>query len=266
MVDEDTSIEEAIEIASVSDTVVFVVGLNQDWESESYDRPTLSLPLRTNELIERVCAACPSARKVVAIQAGSAVSMPWIDKVDAVVYACYGGNESGNALADILYGHVNPSGRLPLSLPKREIDIAANLSAKSARRRIEYSEGIWIGYRHFNARGVAPLYPFGHGLSFTRFQYSDLIVTRKSGETAADWRLEAKVDVLNKGPVAGRHSVHFYVSAPQGLSTALPHPTVTLQAFAKTAVLPPGGSATVSVTLDKCTYLSHVCLIPNLPN
>lgn len=241
-------------MASVSDTVVFVVGLNQDWESESYDRPTLSLPLRTNEMIESVCEACPNARKVVAIQAGSAVSMPWIDKVDAVVYAWYGGNESGNALADILYGHVNPSGRLPLSLPKREIDIAANLSAKSARRRIEYSEGIWMGYRHFNARGIAPLFPFGHGLSFTDFGYSDLTVTRTGGETAGDWKLEAKVTVLNHGSVAGRHSVHFYLSPPQGLSTSLAHPKVTLQAFAKTAILSPTESATVSVTLDKCTY------------
>lgn len=255
VVNEDKAIEEAIQIAQNVETAVLVVGLNQDWESESYDRPTLSLPLRTEELIDRIADSCQNTRIVVVIQAGSAVSMPWLAKVDAVVYAWYGGNESGNAIADILYGHCNPSGRLSLTLPKRERDIAAHLSSKSTRRRIAYDEGIWMGYRHFNARDIEPLFPFGHGLSYTTFSYSDLQVTSMKGTSANDWTLEAKVTVTNSGEVPGSHSAHFYLTPPDRPSTSLLHPEVTLQAFGKTGELSPGVSEVIQVTLDKCKHI-----------
>lgn len=249
----EQEMEAAVAAARAADTSVLVVGLNQDWESESYDRPTLDLPLRTNELIEKVAAV--SRKTVVVIQAGSAVSMPWIDKVDAVIYAWYGGNEAGAAIAEIVYGHVNPSGRLPLSLPRREIDIAARLNSRSTRARISYDEGIWIGYRHFNARGIEPLFPFGHGLSYTNFEYADLNITSVEGDTPQTWKLSASVKVTNVGDTAGSHSAHFYLTPPPPTATSLEHPEFTLQAFDKTAVLQPQQSEVVTVHMDKCEYL-----------
>jgi beta-glucosidase len=250
----DQAIEDAVALAKSSDVAVIIAGLNADWESEGYDRPNLSLPLRSDELIARVAEANPDT--VVVIQAGSAVSMPWVDKVKGVVQAWYGGNETGNAIADIVYGHVNPSGRLPVTFPKREVDIAANLNYKSARTKIYYEEGIWVGYKHHNARGIAPLFPFGHGLSYTTFDYSDLKISGPTGSTADDWNLKASVKVTNTGKVAGSHSVHFYTCPPEESSTSLTHPSHTLQAFAKVKDLAPGKSKTVEVTLDKYA-ISH---------
>ena len=248
-IDDDTAIAEAVEQAKAADVAVLVVGLNQDWESESFDRPSLALPLRMNELVERVAAV---TRTVVVMQAGSAVSMPWIDKVDAVIYGWYGGNNYGDAIADIIYGRVNPSGRLPLTLPKTENDIAARLNANSARTKIYYDEGIWIGYKHHNARNIEPLFPFGHGLSYTGFEYSKLQASCQ-GETAAEWKMQASVDITNTGSVAGAHSAHFYLTPAPGKPNSLVHPEVTLQAYAKSRVLQPGETETVTVELDKCT-------------
>ncbi|OCF36321.1 beta-glucosidase [Kwoniella heveanensis BCC8398] len=253
--DPDVAISDAASLAAQSDVAVIVVGLNADWESEGYDRPDLSLPLRSNELISAVAKANPNT--VVVIQAGSAVSMPWIDEVKGVVYAWYLGNECGNAIADVVYGHRNPSGRLPITLPKRELDIAANLNYKSARTKIHYEEGIWVGYKHFNARGIEPLFPFGHGLSYTEFEYADLKIVEKPSEAKAEggdsdsWKVGVSVQVKNVGKVAGDHSVHFYTCPPAETATGLKHPQWTLQAFEKVYDLQPGAAKTVTVTLDK---------------
>ncbi|KAI9632811.1 putative beta-glucosidase [Dioszegia hungarica] len=255
--DADQAIEDAVKLAKSVDTAVIVAGLNADWESEGYDRPTLSLPLRSDELISRVAAANPNT--VVVIQAGSAVSMPWINDVAGVVYAWYGGNETGNAIADIVYGSVNPSGRLPISLPVREQDIAASQNFKSARTKIHYEEGIWVGYKHHNARGIAPLFPYGHGLSYTSFAYSGLKITGqpKEGVTdAKDWMMDVEVTVENTGKKAGSHSVHFYTCPPNETETGLRHPSHSLQAFGKVENLQPGKKETVKVTLDKYA-ISH---------
>lgn len=226
-----------------------VVGLNADWESEGYDRSTLSLPLRTDELVEAVAAANPNT--VVIIQAGSAVSMPWAGKVKSIVQAWYGGNECGNAIADVVYGKRNPSGRLPLTFPKREQDIAAYPNFKSARTRVHYEEGIWVGYKHHNLRDIAPLFPFGHGLSYTSFEYSDLSL-EATGSSADDWALKATVTVTNTGKEVGDHSVHFYTAPPAETPTSLRHPKVSLQAFTKVYDLKPGEKKTVTVKMDKC--------------
>ncbi|KAK8861708.1 hypothetical protein IAR55_002531 [Kwoniella newhampshirensis] len=249
--DPDQAIKDAASLAASSDVAVVVAGLNSDWESEGYDRPDLTLPLRTNELIDAVSAANPNT--VVVIQAGSAVSMPWIDKVKGVVYAWYLGNETGNAIADIVYGAQNPSGRLPISLPKREIDIAAHLNSKSARTKVHYEEGIWVGYKHHNARGIEPLFPFGHGLSYTTFDYSDLKIISLPQEIQDpnEFKVTVGVKVRNTGKITGSHSVHFYVSPPEESSTGLKHPQWTLQAFEKVYDLQPGESRDVQVTLDK---------------
>ena len=189
--------------------------------------------------------------------------MPWIDQVAGVVYAWYGGNETGNVIADIVYGNVNPSGRLPISLPKREQDIAAYSNFKSARNVTHYQEGIWVGYKHHNERKIAPLYPFGHGLSYSTFEYSDLKITSpsKSGVKADEWTMKASVKVKNTGKKAGSHSVHFYLSPPAETSTGLRHPEVTLQAFDKVYDLQPGAEETVEVSFDKCRYTFQIASI-----
>lgn len=183
--------------------------------------------------------------------------MPWIDKVKAVVYAWYGGNECGNAIADIVYGKVNPSGRLPVTFPKREEDIAAALNYKSARTKIYYDEGIWVGYKHHNARSIPPLFPFGHGLSYTSFEYSDLTITSPPPTTdkADEWKIKVKVTVTNSGKIAGSHSVHFYTCPPTETATGLKHPQWALQAFEKVYDLQPGKSEVVEVELEKCAYV-----------
>ena len=257
----DDAITYAATTAKNADLAIIVAGLNSDWESESYDRPDLSLPLRSNDLISAVAAANPNT--IVVIQAGSAVSMPWLSSVASVVYAWYGGNECGNSIADVIYGKINPSGRLPLSLPKREMDIAAHLNYKSARTKTRYGEGIWVGYKHHNANGIEPLFPFGHGLSYTSFEYSNLKIssppppsssTSAKSTTADDWKAGVSVTVTNTGDTLGSHSVHFYASPPKETSTGLKHPQWTLQAFDKVYDLQPGKSATVQVVLDKCKY------------
>jgi beta-glucosidase len=256
VVDAEEAITCAVAMAKSSDVAVIVVGLNQDWESESYDRPTLSLPLRSDELINRVADGAPDTKIVVVAQTGSAISMPWLDKVDSVVYSWYGGNEAGNGIADIIYGTVNPSGRLPLTLPRSEDDIAAHLNRRSVRTKIHYDEGIWVGYKHHNARHIEPLFPFGHGLSYTQFDYSGLKLQHQ-GSTAEEWTLRAEITVINSGSVAGAHSVHFYTSPPPPTSTSLEHPAHSLQAFTKTTVLKPGESETVVVEMDKCEFRSR---------
>jgi beta-glucosidase len=190
---------------------------------------------------------------IVIIQAGSAVSMPWVDKVDGVIYSWYLGNEAGNAIADVVYGLVNPSGRLPLTLPRRELDIAANLDFRSARTQTHYSEGIWVGYRHFNARGIEPLFPFGYGLSYTTFAYRNLRIEKVASSGPIDeWKMVVAVDVINMGPTPGAHSAHFYTCPPAPTRTSLLHPSHTLQAFDKTPILQPRAQHRVTVTLDKC--------------
>ncbi|WWC63133.1 uncharacterized protein I303_105733 [Kwoniella dejecticola CBS 10117] len=264
-IDPEQAILDAVELAKNVDVPLIIAGLNADWESEGYDRPNLSLPLRTNELISKVANANP--RTVVVIQAGSAVSMPWINDVAGVVYAWYGGNECGNSIADIVYGKVNPSGRLSITLPVKESDIPAALNYKSARTKTYYDEGIWVGYKWYNERGIKPLFPFGHGLSYTTFDYSDLRITNQdthatttttttTTEKADDWKLEVEVKVTNTGKVPGSHSVHFYACPPEETPTSLKHPKQTLQAFTKVNDLQPGETVTAKVTLDKYA-ISH---------
>ena len=250
-VDEPRLSEEALSLARRSSKVAIFVGLNADWESEGYDRATLNLPLGQDALISNIAAVNPNT--VVVIQAGSAVAMPWINEVAAVVYAWYGGNECGNAIADVLYGHVSPSGRLPLSLPRRERDIPAHKEYGCTEGDVRYAEGIWVGYKHYNARGVAPLFPFGHGLSYTSFDYSDLAVDSVSEED--EWGLGASVTVTNTGKVAGSHSVHFYTCPPPTRPPGLAQPSHAIQAYGKTGMLAPGASERITCHLDKCEYV-----------
>lgn len=245
-IDPDKAIESAVQLASSSDVVVIVGGLTPEWESEGFDRPTLNMPGRLDELIEKVGKANPNT--VVCIQAGSAVAMPWVNDVNGIVQAWYSGNEVGNALSDVLYGVVNPSGRLPLTLPIREQDIPAYTSSRSENGKIHYREDLFVGYKWYQSRNIKPLFPFGHGLSYTTFAFSDLNLSVPTSTPAEPFALDVSVTVTNTGAVAGNEVAQLYVSLPD---IGLTHPQRQLRGFAKTKLLNPGESETLLIKLDK---------------
>ncbi|KAH9483793.1 putative beta-glucosidase I [Psilocybe cubensis] len=249
-IDEDKAIDEAVALAKSVDAVVLVGGLTPEWESEGFDRPSLKLPGRQDELFARVAEA--NSRTVACIQAGSAVSMPWVDKVGGLLQTWYSGNESGNGIADILYGKVNPSGRLPLTLPVRIEDIPAYLNDRSENAKIHYREDLFVGYKHYQARGVKPLFPFGFGLSYTSFSLSDLVINHLTPYTDPDTlQLDVGVTVKNEGDISGSEVVQLYVSFPDiGLTT----PKLQLKGFAKAHNIESKASTQVNITLDKYAF------------
>lgn len=181
--------------------------------------------------------------------------MPWLPAVKAVVHAFYLGNQCGGGIASILYGKANPSGRLSLTMPAREEDVPAYPDFKSARTKVHYSEGIWVGYKWYNMRKIQPLFPFGHGLSYTTFEYSNLSVDTVQATKADSWKATVHATVTNTGKITGSHSVHVYLSPPKETDVSLKHPEHSLQGFAKAYDLAPGQSETVKVELDKCEYV-----------
>ncbi len=237
-------IQEAVDLAAKSDVAIVVAGLTDDWESEGFDRPDLLLPGDQNELIARVAAVNPNT--IVVLNVGSAVEMPWIDAVSAVVHMWYAGQETGNALADILLGNVSPSGKLPTTLPVQLSDNPTEGFYPGQHGRVQYAEGIFVGYRHYDQHEVAPLFPFGYGLSYTQFDYANMVVEN----SAEDGTVAVRVDVTNTGDVAGKDVVQLYVSA---IKPRLPRPPQELKAFAKVA-LQPGETKTVTLSLSRQSF------------
>lgn len=164
----------------------------------------MSLPGHMNALISAVAASNPQT--VVCMQSGTPVGMPWISSVPALIHAWYGGNETGNAIADVLFGDTNPSGRLPLTFPLRLEDNPAYLNYRSERGRTLYGEDVYVGYRHYEAIDLPVLFPFGHGLSYTSFDYSNLRVSKSGAD------LHVTVNVKNAGSVKGAEVVQVYVA------------------------------------------------------
>ncbi|KAE9389742.1 glycoside hydrolase family 3 protein [Gymnopus androsaceus JB14] len=230
-IDADKAIEDAVKLAEDSDAVVFIGGLTPEWESEGFDRPSLDLPGRQAEVITRLASANPNT--IVCIQAGSATAMPWKDEVAGIVQAWYSGNESGNAIADVLFGKINPAGKLPLTFPKRIQDIAAYPNLRSEQGKIHYSED------------VMPLFYFGHGLSFTKFELSDIKTTQ------SDTDIEVSARVQNTGSVAGSEVIQLYVAYPD---KGITHPPLQLKAFGKVHDLAAGDSAVANLKLDKWSF------------
>jgi beta-glucosidase len=218
------------------------VGTSEEWESEGFNRPDLDLMGEQNALIEAVAAANP--RTVVVLNTGSPVTMPWLDKVAAVVQAWFPGQECGNAIADVLFGAVNPSGRLPQTFPKRIEDTPAYISYPGCNGEIQYNEGIFLGYRYYDAKKVDPLFPFGYGLSYTDFTYGNLqLSTSHLGLSEA---LHVSVDVSNTGSRAGKEVVQLYLEAK---TSSVHKPERELKGFTKTE-LNPGEIRTVKLKLD----------------
>ncbi|KAF8061039.1 glycoside hydrolase family 3 protein [Lyophyllum atratum] len=244
-IDPEEAIQAAVSLAAKSDAVLYVGGLSPEWESEGFDRPTLQMPGRQDEVIQRLAEA--NSNTIVAIQAGSAVSMPWVDSVAGIVQAWYLGNEAGNAIADVLYGVVNPAGRLPLTLPVHAEDIPAHLNDRSENGKIHYREDLFVGYKYYQARNVKPLFPFGFGLSYTTFYLCDLSV-QETSSCGVGFGLEISVTIKNVGPVTGSEVVQLYVSYPDiGLAT----PKLQLKGFGKAKDVKPGATRTVSIKLNR---------------
>ncbi|KAJ7632378.1 glycoside hydrolase family 3 protein [Roridomyces roridus] len=244
-IDPDVAIQSAVALAAESDAVLFVGGLTPEWESEGFDRPTLSLPGRQDEVIAKIAAANPNT--IVCIQAGSATSMPWIAAVNSVMQTWYLGNEVGNAIGDIVWGKVNPSGKLPLTFPVCIEDTPAFLNQLSENGKIHYREDLFVGYKHYHARNVKPLFEFGFGLSYTKFSFSNLVVSdAEIGVNELTFRVT--VTIKNTGLVVGSEVAQLYITFPPGGPTT---PTHQLKGFAKAKDVSPGCSRDVSINLDK---------------
>lgn len=236
-------IDEAVAAARDADVALLYVALPAFKESEGYDRPDLALTEQQVALIQAVAAAQP--RSVVILNNGSAVTMdPWIDEVPAVVEAWMMGQAGGGAIADVLFGAVNPSGRLAETFPRRLEDTPAYLNYPGENGSVRYGEGMFIGYRYYDAKALDVLYPFGYGLSYTTYDYGNL---RLSAESITDKEgLTVSVDVTNTGHVAGKEVVQVYV---RDVDARLSRPDKELKGFAKVA-LEPAETKRVTIDLD----------------
>ncbi|OKL56237.1 hypothetical protein UA08_08539 [Talaromyces atroroseus] len=226
-VDPEEEIAAAVEIARAADNVIICAGLNEDWESEGFDRVVPSL---SDELIRRVAAANPNT--TVVIQSGTPVTMPWLEQVPAIVQAWYGGNEAGNAIAEVLFGDVNPSGKLPLSFPLVKEDNPAFLNSRSEACRMWYGEDIYVGYRFYEKTRRALAFPFGHGLSFSDFSIKDLCLS-ESEDTEEDVALTVTACVENRSAVDGHEVVQVDI---RQLNPSLGRPVKKLEGFKKVFV------------------------------
>ena len=236
-------IDEAVKVAQQGEIALLYIGLPTFKESEGYDRPDMDLSRQQVALIQAVSAVQP--RCIVILNNGSPVAMDaWIDKVPAVLEAWLTGQAGGGAIADVLFGKVNPSGRLAETFPRKLSDTPAYINFPGENGTVRYGEGQYIGYRYYHARQQDILFPFGYGLSYTTFELKNL---RLSSATISDTdELSVTVDVTNTGKVAGKTVVQIYVHDSE---STLPRPYQELKGFAKVAVQP-GETKTVSITLE----------------
>lgn len=242
---EQQLIDDAVALAASSDAVIFIGGLNKanHQDCEDTDRYGLELPYAQDKVISALAEANPNL--AVVIISGNAVAMPWVADVNAVVEAWFGGSEAGRALADVIFGKVNPSGKLPFTFPVRLEDNGAHAldAYKPESVKAEYKEGIYVGYRWADKMQTDPLFAFGHGLSYTDFTYSEASCPRKSVRSGAD--LAVSVDVTNSGKVTGKEVVQLYIGDDE---SSVDRPVKELKGFRKVA-LEPGETKTVTFTV-----------------
>jgi beta-glucosidase len=239
--DPDGRFQQAVDLAARSDVAIVYAGYPENFETEGVDRPHLDLTGEQNALIAAVAAANP--KTIVVLNVGSPVSMPWANDVAAIVLAYYPGMDGAISLTNILCGDVNPSGKLTVTYPQALKDTPA-FNNYPGRRNVVYGEGLFVGYRHYDYREVEPLFPFGHGLSYTTFEYSEWTMPEvvKRGET-----VKLYVKVKNTGAVAGKEVVQLYVRDEQA---SVQRPAKELKGFAKVA-LQPGEEKTVTFELSE---------------
>jgi beta-glucosidase len=218
--------DRAVAIAGDADVAVVVVGTSNEWESEGFDRESLVLPAEQDELVRRVAAA--NSRTVVVVNTGAPVTMPWADDVGAVLQVWFGGQEMAQAIADVLVGDEDPGGRLPVSLPVRLEDTPAFGYFPGERNELRYGEGLFVGYRWYEARRLPVTFPFGHGLSYSTFALGEPELSTR--RFAAGDELVMTVPVTNSGTRAGTEVVQCYVAPPH---CDLVRPQKELKAFGK---------------------------------
>ena len=235
---------EAATLAQSVDIAIVMVG-NKDREGS--DRPNLSLPNNQDDLVSAVAAANP--RTIVVLKTGGPVLMPWLSRVPAVLEAWYPGEEDGNAVADLLFGVSNPSGRLTVTFPKAEVDAPAHTPEQypGVNGTAKYTEGMRVGYRWYDSKRLEPLFPFGFGLSYTSFAFSHLQVSKPNKEG----HVTVSLEVVNTGSVAGSEVVQVYVAAP----AAAGEPPHQLKGFDKIR-LEPQETRHLSVNLDARAFSS----------
>ena len=216
-------LNEAKKTASRSDAVVLIIGTNSDWETEGHDRENLDLPADQDILIAEVLKSNPNT--LVVINSGAPVSMPWQEDTRAIIQSWFGGQEHGNALVDIIFGNVNPSGKLPTTFPISIKDTPAFSSYPGQDLQMNYEEKLLVGYKWYERKDINPLYPFGHGLSYTSFQYKDLSISKEdSGDVSCS------LVIKNTGLMDGQEVAQCYVSYLDGDEN---EPIKSLQAFEK---------------------------------
>ncbi|PYI03555.1 putative beta-glucosidase H [Aspergillus sclerotiicarbonarius CBS 121057] len=228
-------IRKATEAAARADHVIVCVGLNSDYESDGHDRQHMDLPPNVDELVKRVLEVHPNA--VIVNQSGTPVSMPWTSTAKSILQAWYGGNETGNGIADVLFGEVNPSGKLPLTWPVQMEDNPSYGNFGAVSGRVLYGEDIYVGYRHYDLVKKRPLFCFGHGLSYTEFELGQL-------EIAGN---QIRLAVTNTGPRNGATAVQIYISAR---NSSVPRAPRSLVAFEKVS-LEAGTSQLLTTSVDK---------------
>lgn len=239
-------VEEAVVAANNSDAAVIFAGLTGDYESEGFDRSTLSMPENQNELIRRVAAAQPDT--VVVLAGGAPVEMPWLPQVKAVLNMLLPGQAGGLAAADLLIGKVNPGGKLAATYPINYADVPSAGFYEEGGRQAQYRESIYVGYRYYDKAGKKVLFPFGHGLSYTTFEYRDLRLS--SNEIQADGGLKVAVTVKNTGDRDGAEIVQLYIG---DLKPGIFRPEKELRDFHK-VFLKKGEEQKVVFTLDSRAF------------
>lgn len=235
-------IEEAAKLAKQSDVAVIFAGLPEDFETEGNDRQHIDLPQSHNALISAVAKA--QKNTVVVLSNGSAVAMPWADEVNAILETYLGGEASGEAAVNLLFGKTNPSGRLAESFPYRLEDNPSYLHYFGTGNKVEYREGVYVGYRYYESCKREVRYPFGYGLSYTQFEYSDLKLS--TNEITDGGKISATVTVRNTGKVAGKEVVQLYLGVQSG---NVLRPVRELKGFEK-IYLKAGEKKAVSFELD----------------
>jgi len=239
-------IDEAQRTAQAADVALVFAGLPAVCETEGVDRQHMAMPASHNALIEAVAGATPNV--VVVLMNGAPVEMPWHQEILAILEAYLGGQAGGSAVAQLLYGEVNPSGKLAETFPFRLEDHPAHGLFPGGPRTVEYRESIYVGYRYYDTARKGVLFPFGHGLSYTRFSYSDLHLSAPQVRDTEE--LEVAVTITNRGPRAGQEVVQLYV---RDVKSTVFRPEQELKAFAKVR-LDPGESRTVTFALNRRSF------------
>ncbi|MFC9415145.1 glycoside hydrolase family 3 C-terminal domain-containing protein [Bacillus mobilis] len=243
---DENMINEAKKVAESADTAVLFVGLPDRYESEGFDRKHLQMPKNHVQLIEAIAKVQNNI--VIVLSNGAPIEMPWIGKVKGILEGYLGGQALGGAIADILFGDANPSGKLAETFPKVLSDNPSYLNFPGEGDKVEYKEGVFVGYRYYDKKKIEPLFSFGFGLSYTDFEYSNLSIDKK--EIKDTDTVSVRVNVKNTGSIAGKEIVQLYI---KDVESSMIRPEKELKGFEKVE-LQPGEEKTVSFILNKRSF------------